>query len=62
MSETRMDPEAVIDAMAPLLGLTIEPSYRPGIMLNLDIAVRLAALVLDFPLGDHAEPAAVFRP
>ena len=56
------DPEAIIDAMAPLLGLMVAPAYRPGIVTNLGVTAALAALVLDFPLDDHAEPAAVFTP
>ena len=56
------DPEAIIDAMAPLLGLDLKPEYRPGVATNLKVTAGLAALVLDFPLGDHAEPAAVFTP
>ena len=62
MSETKLDAEAVIDAMAPLIGIEIEPDYRSGIAFNLDVAARFAALVLEFRLSDHAEPAAVFRP
>ena len=56
------DPEAVIDAMAPLLGLTIAPEYRAGIATNLAVTSALVTLVLDVPLDDHVEPAAVFRP
>lgn len=56
------DLEAVIDAMAPFLGLEIRPDYRPGIVVNLKVTADLAALVLEFPLDDQAEPAAVFRP
>ena len=56
------DPEAIIDAMAPLLGLDVRPEYRPGIVTNLTVTAGLAKLVLAFPLDDHAEPAAVFRP
>ena len=56
------DPEAIIDAMAPLLGLAIAPEYRPGIATNLTVTAAQAALVLDHPLDDHAEPAAVFTP
>ena len=56
------DPEAVIDAMVPLLGLAVAPDHRPGIATNLAVTAALAALVLDFPLDDHAEPAAVFTP
>ncbi len=62
MTDQPFDPEAVIDAVAPMLGLTIEPVYRAGIVTNLAITARFAALVLDFPLGDDAEPAPVFRP
>ena len=56
------DPETVIDAMAPLLRLAIAPEYRSGIATNLAVTAALAVLVLDFPLDDHAEPAAVFTP
>lgn len=56
------DPEAIIDAIAPFLGLEIRPDYRPGIVANLEVTAGLAALVLEFPLDDHAEPAAMFRP
>ncbi|MDQ0467726.1 DUF4089 domain-containing protein [Labrys wisconsinensis] len=56
----QFDPEAVIDAMGPLLGLTITDEYRRGVILNLALTAQFAALVMAFPLGDHAEPAAVF--
>ena len=62
MSEDPFDAGAVIDAMAPLLRLEIEPEYRPGIATNLEATARFAALVLEFPLDDEAEPAPVFRP
>jgi Protein of unknown function (DUF4089) len=62
MSEPVFDPDKVIDAVAPLVNLEIAPDYRPGIATNLAIAARFAALILDFPLDDHVEPAAVFRP
>ena len=54
------DPDALIDAMSPLLGLPLSDAARPGVKLNLQIAARLAPLVLDFPLDDEAEPAPVF--
>lgn len=56
------DPDAVMDAMAPLLSIVLDPAYRPGVALNLTITAGLAAQVLGFPLGDHAEPAAIFHP
>jgi hypothetical protein len=62
MSEFLFDPDKVIDAMAPLVKLEVEPEHRPGIAANLAVAARFADLILDFPLDDHAEPAAVFCP
>lgn len=56
------DPEAVIDAMAPLLGLDIKPESRDGVAANLRIVAAMAALVMDAPQDDGAEPAPVFRP
>ena len=53
------DPDALIDATAPLLGLPIEPDFRPGIVANLRTIVRHAEL-LDPVLDDRAEPAPVF--
>jgi hypothetical protein len=56
---TLFDPDAVIDAIAPFLGLPIEPDFRPGIVANLRGIARHAEL-LDLPLDDRAEPAPVF--
>ena len=57
-----LDPEALIDAMAPFIGLDIPAEYRAGVAANLRIAAAMAALVLAEPIGDHAEPASVFTP
>lgn len=54
------DIEALIDAMAQLLGIEIAPDSRPSLHAHLAVAFKMAALVVDFPLGDHAEPAPVF--
>ena len=62
MTEAPFDPDAVIDAMAPMLGLDPSRFDRTAIAENLRTVARLAALVLDPPIGDHAEPAAVFSP
>jgi hypothetical protein len=56
------DPEAVIDAMAPMLGLTIDPAHRPGIVQNLRAAEAAMRRMTAAPLDDMAEPAPVFRP
>ncbi len=52
---------AVIDAMAPLLGLAIETDWRGAVAMNVKTVAAAAGLVLAFPLDDEAEPAPVFR-
>ena len=56
------DAEAVIDAMAPMLGLTVDAAGRPAVAANLKATARFAALVMAVPLDDEAEPAPVFVP
>ena len=61
MNYKPFDAEAVIDAAAPLLHLTIAPEYREGIKQNLKTAVKMNAIVEQVKLPDEAEPAPVFR-
>ncbi len=62
MSETQDDTiETLIDASTAALGLPIEPEWRAGIKANLQVTLRLAALVADFELPDEAEPAPIFE-
>ena len=49
-----------IDAVAKALALPVEDSWRPAVRTNLEISLRLARLVDEFPLPDEAEPASVF--
>jgi hypothetical protein len=58
--EPAFDPDAVIDAMAPLLGLAVTAEYRPGVRANLVICARFAAILAEDPPGDHDETAPVF--
>jgi len=63
-ASTTLDDEmakAIIDAMAPLLGLSIEPAWRGEVAANLKVVASAARLVLEFPLEDELEPAPVFR-
>jgi hypothetical protein len=55
------DPEALIDAMAPLLGFEAIEDYRASIVTNLKLTVAFAELVMSFPLDDREEPAEIFR-
>jgi len=50
-----------IDATAAVLALPIEPAWKPAVRANLELTLRLAALVAEFPLPDEAEPAPVFE-
>lgn len=54
--------EAFLDAAAPLLGLTVVPEWRAGVLGNLKVTARFAALVAEVPLDERDEPAPVFRP
>jgi hypothetical protein len=56
------DPEALIDAMAPLVGIPVDPAFRPGVAANLALIATMAALVDGAPLDEREEPAAVYRP
>jgi hypothetical protein len=49
-----------IDAAARALDLPIEPEWKPAIRANLEVTLRLAALVASFDLPDESEPAPVF--
>lgn len=62
MSETKpFDTEALVDAMAPLLGFDAIDDYRGSIVTNLNLTLGFADLVMSFSLDDHEEPAEVFR-
>jgi hypothetical protein len=50
-----------IEANAKMLGLTIEPAWLPTVRANLEVSLRLAKLVDDFPLPDDHEPASIFK-
>jgi hypothetical protein len=54
------DPDAVIDAMAPLLDLIVDDDSRPQVRAHLEIAARMAKLLFDHRLDDYEEPAPVF--
>jgi hypothetical protein len=49
-----------IDALGSVLALPIEDAWRPAVRANLEVSLRLARLVDEFPLPDEIEPADVF--
>jgi hypothetical protein len=62
MPDDTFDAEAYVDAAARLVGLKLDPAYRPGVVLNLERVAQMAVLVMEFPLPDDTEPAPVFTP
>jgi hypothetical protein len=56
-----VDPlDEYIDAVANVLGLPVEQAWKPAVKANLEVSLRLARLVDEFPLSDETEPASVF--
>lgn len=50
-----------IDSAAKALNLPLDPAWKPAVRANLDVSLKLANLVSEFPLPDDAEPAPVFK-
>jgi len=49
-----------IASVAKALNLRIDASWQPAVRANLEVSLRLAKLVDDFPLPDGTEAASVF--
>jgi Protein of unknown function (DUF4089) len=62
MNDPGDDVGAVVDAMARLLDLALTADSRPVVLAHFDIAAKMAAGLMEFPLLDDAEPAPVFTP
>jgi hypothetical protein len=54
--------EAEVEALAALVGLSIDPAERAAVAQQLTGLLGVARLVTDFPLPDDVEVAPVFRP
>lgn len=52
---------AYVDHAAPLMGLTLTPEQREGVIRNLLTTFAVARLVMEFPLGDDVDAAPVFE-
>jgi hypothetical protein len=51
----------LVEANARALNLNIKPGWRPGVVFNLGLIMRHAALIDEFTLSDEAEMAPVYR-
>jgi hypothetical protein len=49
-----------IDAVGEALALAVDDAWKPAVRANLEVSLRLARLVDEFPLPDETEPASVF--
>jgi hypothetical protein len=53
--------DLLVEAGAKALGLPLDPAWHAGVKFNLQLILRHAALVDEFPLPDDAEPAPVYH-
>ena len=57
---TIQDWDIYMDQAARLLDLELTEDMRTATRANLEVAERMAKVVADYPLDDHAEPAPVY--
>lgn len=50
-----------IDAVGKVLALLIEAAWKPAVHANLDVTLKMARLVQEFPLPDEIEPASIYE-
>jgi hypothetical protein len=55
------DLDGFIDSVAASLGLAIDNAWKPAVRANLEVTLRLARLVDEFPLPDEIEPAEIYE-
>jgi hypothetical protein len=54
--------EHYVDHAAQLMGLSIAPDYRPGVIENMETLMAIAQMIHEFPLAPDVEAAPVFMP
>jgi hypothetical protein len=54
--------DSFVDLMAQLIGLTLDPEHRPGVIANMERNTAIAQRVMEFELSDEIEAAPVFQP
>ena len=50
-----------IDTVAEALALPIDAAWKPAIRANLDVTLKMARMVQEFPLPDEIEPASIYE-
>lgn len=59
---TDVDSGQLVDLLAEMLQLPLDPAYRSGVIANFVRMQALAQFVIEFPLPDAIEVASVFEP
>jgi hypothetical protein len=62
MKPEELDVPAYVDAAAALIGLTLDPAHRAGVIANMQRNAQMAALVFDTPAPLDGDQAPVFVP
>ncbi len=53
--------DTYIDAVADALALPVEAAWKPAIRANLDVTLKMARMVQEFPLPDEIEQASIYQ-
>lgn len=53
--------DTYIDTVAAALALPVEAAWKPAVRANLDVTLKMARLVQEFPLPDEIEPASIYE-
>ncbi len=62
MSDSPIALDSLVDLTAQLIGLTLDPEHRPGVIANMERNAAIAQQVMEFELTDGIEAAPVFQP
>ena len=54
--------DSLVDLMAQLIGLPLDPEHRPGVIANMERNAAIAQQVMQFELPDEVESAPAFQP
>jgi hypothetical protein len=54
--------EAYVDSQCAMLGITLAPEHRPGVIRYLQLVIGMAPRVMDFPLAPADESGNTFVP
>lgn len=62
MTSSSSDLVQLVNLMAQVLQIPLDPEHCPGVVTNFARTAEIAQLVLEFPLPDEIEVAPTFEP